>query len=96
MTFYNSIPIIIILSLIAVFHILSALLDGRIATPVFKFFYVSIRLHIALLGVMLYESVSLSEVAMLFMGSFLFYASASLLTVKIAARREGRGESCDL
>ena len=96
MTFYKSLWVLIALIISFIFQVISAIIDRKITTPVFKFSYLSILSHIALLFTLLYESVSLTEVAALFMASLLVYLFVGAIFSRRELEKEGREESDDL
>jgi len=79
MEFYRSISVILVFILVLLLHVLSALLDSKIPTPVFKISYINILLHMVLIALMLYESIALSELSVLFMASLLVYILSGYL-----------------
>ncbi len=85
MILYINLATCAILCLILAFHILSAFLEGRIASLLA---YVNIALHIALAVLLYYASASLTLLSLVFMVSILVLAASNLAAARLRRRKE--------
>ncbi len=81
MIFYKSVWACLIIALIIAFHILAAFLKKPLSAVVA---YVNIALHIGLAVLLYFSSATLTELALIFMGSLLVFLAANLLSHKYA------------
>ncbi len=90
MIFYTNLWACIIISLILILHVASVFtkqLISKIAV------YVNLALHIALFGLLMYIGAEISELSVLFMGSFLVYVSLSFFFSKKLYKDKNGDES---